>query len=285
MSYGRHQSFYLKNHWINKGIKALIMSPEGDVFIDKDGFKELGIGKNMQQALRYWLEAVNVITLSDDKKRHELTFFGELINKYDPSCILYFTKLLIHFYLVSSLENGNDPFSHSFYWFFRVNKDSYISKDKIKEGLNIYSKHLVSPNTLNRDTDCLIQTYTNKEKKHPEDKNVALLADLNLLLKDKQVLVKSPVRKDFQGSYAFYFSLVTLKEEIELSVNSITESIGSIFNLNRTEVIETIEFLSNLGVPITITRTNNLDTVKIDEKVFHKDLLQNIYEKVTINEK
>lgn len=285
MSYGRHQSFYLKDHWINKGIKALKLNTEKTLFIDKDGFKDLGIGKNMQQALRYWLEATNIIELSEDKKTHNLTFFGSLIDDNDPACNLNFTKLLVHFYLISQTDKNGDPFSHSFHWFYIINKDNYISKEKIKEGINSYSQHNVSLNTINRDTDCLIQTYTNKEKNHPEDKNVALLADLDLLLKDKNFLVRSPIKKDLQGAYAFYYALVLKSTELDLNIDSITNNIGAIFNLNRTEVIEIIDTLINENFPIEITRTNNLDTVSLKENRNIMELLIELFSKVVKNEK
>ncbi|MDR4969469.1 MAG: DUF4007 family protein, partial [Acholeplasmataceae bacterium] len=129
----------MKNHWINKGLKALKLEENWQVLIDKHGYKDLGIGKNMQQSLRYWLEATKIIELSDDKKSHKLTHFGEQVDKFDSGCTYYFTLLLIHYFLTTSVENSGEPISHCFYWFFIENKDHFLTKEKIKEGLLNFS--------------------------------------------------------------------------------------------------------------------------------------------------
>ena len=40
MAYGRHQSFYIKNNWINKGIKAIVN--DSSVFDNVENYKEIG---------------------------------------------------------------------------------------------------------------------------------------------------------------------------------------------------------------------------------------------------
>ena len=281
MSFGRHQSFYLKKHWINKGIKALSMNSDS-IFVNKDGFKYLGIGKNMQQSLRYWVEATNIMSHYSKSKSHELTHFGRLIEKYDSGCINEFSLALVHYFLINSKEN-DEPFSHSFYWFFLENKDTFITKDKMKELLKGYSPS-TADNTINKDIDCLFQTYTNYEKKHPEDKNVSLLADLQLLKKDKQFYYKTSLKTSNNTAAAFYYTLYENRNNISLTVDNISDSIGSIFNLNRSQIIELIEMLIDMKYPIKLTRTNNLDTVMLEDVGENNDVLTKLFDEVFNNE-
>ena len=274
MSFGRHQSFYLKKHWINKGIKALSMNNDS-IFISKEGFKYLGIGKNMQQSLRYWLEATNIAKHNSINKNHSLTHFGELIKKYDSACSSPFSLTLVHYFLVNSREN-NQPFSHTFNWFFLINADSYITKEKMKEMLKGYSP-VTAENTINKDIDCLFQTYTNYEKKHPEDKNISLLADLYLLKKDKHIYYKTTLELNNETIPAVYYALYANRKEFSLTVENITKYIGSIFNFNRTQVIDVIEKLIEKNYPISLTRTNNLDTVIIRDVGLDNDVLAKLF--------
>ncbi|MCY9076434.1 DUF4007 family protein, partial [Bacillus inaquosorum] len=55
MAYGRHESFYLRDKWLSKGMKAI--SEDSRFFYDKDGFEKIGLGKNMVRSLRFWLLA------------------------------------------------------------------------------------------------------------------------------------------------------------------------------------------------------------------------------------
>jgi hypothetical protein len=92
MAYGRHQSFYIKNNWINKGIKAIVN--DSSIFDNVENYKNLGIGKNMFMALKYWLYALNIAN-----KDYSLTTFGTYLLKNDLSCNSSFSLNLLHYYL------------------------------------------------------------------------------------------------------------------------------------------------------------------------------------------
>lgn len=282
MSYGRHQSFYLKKHWINKGIKALQIERE-DILIDKNGFKRLGIGKNMQQALRYWLEATKVVEIMNDRQGHKLSGFGDLIRENDSSCTYMFSLLMLHYYLVTSMD-GDKPFSHAFDWFFLHNDDYALTKEQMKIKLMDYDADPVSENTITRDIDCLIQLYTNNSMSHPEDKNVALFADIGLVKKDRNVYIKASPSLSTSLALVLYFGVIEKRNNINLDIESITKEVGSIFNLNRTDVINLIEILIERGFNIDITRTNNLDTVTVKERRKSDRLLTDLYKEAMLSE-
>ncbi len=276
MSYGRHQSFYLKRHWITKGLNSYILFGENTIF-EKDSFVLLGLGKNMHQSLRYWLESTNIMRL--ENKSHKLTKFGLLVKNYDIGCDLNLTKNLLHYFLVNEDENLQK--SETFYWFFNKYKENIFSKEKLINDIVLWNSNATSANTLRRDIDCLISLYTKDKMDHPEDKNISILANMKLIKLEGSQYVKSSIDRSSLSLKAIFFLLLRFKENnIPLSLSNIMNlegSVGRAFNLNRTELIDCIEELMSKGVPIEITRTNNLDTVIIKEEINSYSFLESAY--------
>jgi hypothetical protein len=266
MSYGRHQSFYLKKHWINKGLKSLEYYGLRVLF-ESDKYKKLGIGKNMHQALRYWMEATNIVEFDAKNKLHIYTDFGEIIKEYDSGCTLPLTILLLHYYLTKD-NGGLKDTSVTFNWFFQKYNEERFSKEKIRDDLLRFNRNETSENTLNKDIDCMLQSYVKKSLKHPEDKNVCIFQELGLLKKHENIYVKSPLnRKMYDFDFFMFVFLAMKKEGVDLTFENImhhASGIGKNYNLNRSEVIEIIETMSK-EYNIEITRTNNLNTVVIKD--------------------
>lgn len=279
MSYGRHQSFYLKKHWITKGLNSFNLFGNRTIF-EKDSFVLLGLGKNMHQSLRYWMEATNVLEL--DNKSHRLSGFGNLVNEYDIGCDLDLTKNLLHYFLIN--ENKHVELSHTFNWVFNIYKEMYFTKDKLLSDLILWNSNATSSNTLSRDIDCLLSLYTRNQVDHPEDKNVSLLANMKLIRQEGDSYVKSPIKDEKLSLDTLFYILLILQEmNIPLSLVNIlnhSNSVGNAFNLNRTELIDYLEKLISMKYPVEITRTNNLDTVKIMKKITSSTFLENAYKGV-----
>ncbi len=276
MSYGRHQSFYLKKHWITKGLNSFNIFGENTIF-EKDSFVLLGLGKNMHQSLRYWMEATNILQL--ENKKHRLTTFGELVNEFDIGCSMNITKNLLHYFLINDLEHVE--VSHTFNWFFNEYNETYFTKEKLLNDLILWNSNITSSNTLSRDIDCLLSLYTRLEISHPEDKNVSLLADLNLITVERDSYMKSNISKGkLDLNTVFYSLLILLEKNVPLSLVNILNndcSIGKAFNLNRTDIIDYIELLIANKYPVELTRTNNLDTVKLNASLSSEKFLTQVY--------
>lgn len=288
MAYSRHQSFYIKNNWINKGIKAINSDPY--IFNDVSNYLNLGIGKNMFFSMKYWLEALNIVTFENN--RADLTIFGKYILKTDLSCDKALTLNLLHFYLVLDIPFNGIEMSHSFYWFFNKNQEKIIRKMEVVDELvkwdTITYHRNTSENTISRDIDCLLQTYTKSEKLHPEDKNVSVLSKLSILLKQKDHYLKLPIKNTLLDRDFFMFSILYLNERNDnslkgyIDLNSLENSEmspGKIFNLTRLDIIEIIEEMISNNYPIQIVRTNNLDTLKIDTEITANQYLRDLFVK------
>ena len=74
LKFSGHDTFYCRQQWLLKGVE-LIENKELNGFNNlEDSILNLGVGKNMVQAIQYWLRAFNLI---DDEKK--LTDIGKLI--------------------------------------------------------------------------------------------------------------------------------------------------------------------------------------------------------------
>ncbi|NMD72293.1 DUF4007 family protein [Bacillus sp. DNRA2] len=275
MAYARHQSFYLRDKWISKGLKAIINSTR--FFYEDDSPEEIGLGKNMVQSLRFWMVATEVIyeEKSNKQTEHLLTDLGKLIYHKDRLLQKNDTVSLLHYNLV---RNKND-LATVFDWYFNDFKETITQRDSLLRAFTnwVYSNDKsVSQKSLKRDIDCLVQLYTKRsEENDPEDFIFSPFTKLNLLKEEpseegvENVLKVTPDINDI-GIVTLYYILLKYGEEHEVSLISLEEILnerylwGKIFNLSRNKAIEILNNLTNHNkFPLEYVRTNNLDNVRL----------------------
>ncbi|MED1603284.1 DUF4007 family protein [Alkalihalophilus marmarensis] len=271
MAYGQHQSFYLRDRWLNKAIKHLL--DDNRFFYDKEAFEKIGLGKNMVQSLRYWVVATKAVEEKFNEQRKKvylLTDFGEVLYKYDKFIQFNDSAAIIHYHL----SHEKEP-STAWYWFFNVINETIISKDDLVEmfiqWVDANEEKKISERSLKRDIDCLIKLYTaGQNTDDPEEVIQSPINKLKLLQESKGIVFKrTPTVENIGLSSLMYILLEYRKNSsIEtLSVDEITYNTGlwgKIFNLNKSTVVDALEQLSNHPkYPLSFTRTNNLDTVRI----------------------
>jgi hypothetical protein len=183
--FAKHESFYIRDGWLYKGLKAVASKP--DIFVSADATDRLGLGKNMVRALRYWMQATG---LAEERwenrvRTQYLTDLGELILQSDPYFELEGTLWLIQHQLISS-----ESLATAWYWFFnhyvpvQFTREEFI--DRLSQWANTQkadSEASIAEGSLRKDFDCLIHTYLAEEdkKKSPEDQIVSPLTSLGLL--------------------------------------------------------------------------------------------------------
>ncbi|MBZ9845688.1 DUF4007 family protein [Mesorhizobium sp. CA5] len=114
--FGGHQSFALRTAWLPKAAQAI--QDDDDVFSDPlRGVVRLGLGKNMVESLRAWVEAYGIATRQDGKWR--LTPLGEALlgaGGYDRFLEDEQTLWLLHWNIATLRQN---PF---FAWELLINR-------------------------------------------------------------------------------------------------------------------------------------------------------------------
>lgn len=74
-SFGRHETFALRYSWLTKGFQAF--HSDKTVFSSDKSTIELGVGKNMVNAIKYWLRATTM--LKDSPEGLEATPISKVI--------------------------------------------------------------------------------------------------------------------------------------------------------------------------------------------------------------
>src|SRR5690625_5190949 len=152
MGYNQHQSFYLRDRWLGKGLRAL-QENERFFFLD-DAFERLGLGKNMVQSLRHWLLATDCAIIDGVGKNRimKLTSFGKWLLENDPALKYMDTIAILHYNIVSEVEP-----SSSWYWYFNLNNEIISDKEdlfiRLSQWVQERETRVVSENSIQRDVD------------------------------------------------------------------------------------------------------------------------------------
>ncbi|MFP3845914.1 DUF4007 family protein [Priestia filamentosa] len=274
MAYARHQSFYVRDKWISKGLRAVMNDPR--FFHDPEGFEKVGLGKNMVQALRFWLNAMNLIEELNKEKTTQLTELGHLIYSKDRLLQKNDTISILHYQLVRNKEDLATVFD----WYFNTYKESVSQRDGLLKSFTTFVKGHegkdVAQVSLKRDIDCLVQLYTKESNEmDPEDFVFSPFAKMKILSEEPSeegsdnIYKMSPEIENI-GLTALYYVLLSYSHENDVEMISVEEIIsekylwGKVFNLSRNKIIEALNKLTNHDVyPIEYVRTNNLDNVRL----------------------
>ncbi len=280
MGYNKHQTFYLRINWISKAIRYHRLKGEG-FFTEENNFKDFGIGKNMFSSLKFWTEATSVFDYQKMAKKHTLTRFGKLIEEHDRNTSTIFTRILLHYFLVTEDRLNTSDINHTFYWYFNIFEDVVSNKDNIFINLKEWSKENgVSEKSLKSDIDCLVSLYTKIEQESPEDLKISILANLGLIRQSDSTIYKMPLNDQLYSFDAFYYLLLRWKEKGNtLNIETLTHdanSLGKVFNLSRSDIISILDQMLDLGYPITIDKTNEINTVHIENKTNSESFFEDL---------
>lgn len=271
MAYGQHQSFYLRDRWLNKALKQL--QQDERFFYDQEAFEKIGLGKNMVQSLRFWVIATNVIEEKfneERKKVHLLTEFGSLIYKYDRFVQFEETVTILHYYLVTRQEPAT-----AWYWFFNYFNEKVFTKDSLLERfiewVDQAENKSVSEKSLKRDIDCLLKLYTaNPNVDDPEEVIRSPFDFLGLLVANDDYFYRYTPKNIHQT--ALMYTLLCYAQENDISSVTIEEIEtkiglwGKAFNLDRIMIVNSLEkLIDHPKYPIKFIRTNQLDTIRLPE--------------------
>lgn len=195
-----HDTFPLRYGWLYKAVNYLNFngklqtSNEGKT---REAIVELGVGKNMVNAIRYWAEASSVITVVNKNNMvdHHVSETGTYLfgnsstNGKDPYLEQGASIWLLHFWL-----NFNSDFLTAYRYFFNYSNVQHFEKTKLVTDCTEAARKLVvneigNENTLKKDIDCFLNTYCKKFKSASakkksvidEDHFTSPLSELNLI--------------------------------------------------------------------------------------------------------
>ena len=171
-----HDTFPLRYGWLYKAINHLNNKGKFQTSNEehtRTAIVELGVGKNMVNAIRYWAEASSLITPSQSNGfiDHSVSDFGKFIfgdgtkqAGADPYLENPGSIWLIHFLL-----NFNLDYLTAYRYFFNYSNTQNFEKKKLLEDfmddvVHITKSEANNLNTLKKDLDCFLNTYAKKRK-------------------------------------------------------------------------------------------------------------------------
>jgi len=284
MGFGQHQTFYLRQQWLTKGLIEVKNNPR--FFYEPDHFEILGVGKNMAKSIKYWLTATKLVKEQRSVKNElHLTELGETIFKYERYVKSRFTLSLLHYFLVTEKNEAS-----TWYWFFNVFNERVFTKNILYTELEKWTKETfekdVSLNSLKRDVDCLLQLYSMKSyiNQTPEDVIKSPFESLSLIESTTDIhYIKTSLKHNLTVDVLYITLLIYMDkyQTKEIGLNALInepELWGKVFNLGRDEVIDYLGVLQE-KYGLIFTRTNRMDIVRISEEVQWHEVMKSVYEK------
>lgn len=181
-----HETFPCRYAWLPKAFKAIRRVQR--IFSDEErAIVELGVGKNMVRAIRFWVQVTGVAEPSADGG-YEITPFGHLL--LGPRGLDRFledrrTLWLLHWRLLS---HEDEPL---FAWDYLVNRWAHpeINRTEVLRAFEREAKRIdrkLSPVTLEQHFDVFLHTYTptrSRKGEIQEDNLDCPLVELELIEK------------------------------------------------------------------------------------------------------
>jgi hypothetical protein len=258
-SFSGHETFPLRYGWLRKGVQAVKGDPA--FFSDAAAMVRLGVGKNMVDSIRHWCIVSGLLRQERDGARTLLqpSILGSsyfLNDGIDPHLEFESTLWLVHWQIAS-----NESRCTTWYWMFNRWHAVEFTKGQVLSEITAWveknSEKRISENTLKRDVEVFVRTYTTARPSgvsFAEESLDCPLAELNLIREMEDGRTFQFRRGDHRGlsQDVFAYALLDFWSSLNTSANSLSierilydaGSPGKVFKLDEDAVVRRIEELS-----------------------------------------
>lgn len=242
LKFSGHDTFHCRQQWLLKGIELIDDEGLNGFHNLEDAILNLGVGKNMVQAIQYWIRAFGLI--NEDKK---LTEIAKLIFSYEDGFDRYLEDegtLWILQYLIC-----NNDIASIYKLIFSDYTNERISNEFderqiinfIKVKIAESSSRETSENTLSSDFKVFIQSYFSGTRtlKSLEDDYNSPLIELNLIssISRENGLITYKLNKDNRSDFPleiFGYCLFDLYgNNAAIQFKDIRKTLGSYFVISN----------------------------------------------------
>ena len=294
--FGRHETFHLKLAWLPKGFRAI--QENSKLFKDIDSATvTLGVGKNMVLAIRYWLQAAQIIDSKDNLPTPLGKYLLDSKTGKDPFLEDQGSLWLIHWLLASNTESAT-----TIAWFFSKYHKTNFNQNELRTALSSYLKEKVKDTqrpaltTLKNDISVLARMYTKAQGATvAEDTLDSLLSELGLIIEQgKSTYTSFPDDRDDLPFELIGFAILEFMNKRAsrklLPINELTQasgdfiSIGSLFRLTEAALMVKLEELTrSLPQYFELRDTAGLSQLYLKEEIPPIKLLDAYYERSAKN--
>lgn len=281
-SFSGHDTFYCRNYWLKKGLDHVW---KGKRFND-EAVISLGVGKNMVNAIRFWLRAFGVFDKKDAPSELANKIFRD--DGFDPFCEDIATVWLLHYLLVTT--------EYSTIYSLIFNK---LRKQRIefnREHIQIFLERSCrsanvrfNKNSIKKDVGVFLNNYTKPEKpKGVEAEISGLLYELDLVQRlDKSGQLKwykieNRVRPELPAEIILFCILTDERYGSSISFNELLNdynSVGGVFALSSNGLMSKIEeLLKKYKKQLVFTDDGGVRLLQIKKTINPWNVLNEYYE-------
>ena len=283
LSFTGHDSFHCRSYWLKKGVDFV----KNDGQFNDYAVTKLGVGRNMVNAVRYWLRCFGLT----DEQDILLPIADQIFNNtegYDPYCEDKGTVWLLHYLLVTTRRASIYPFVFNIFRKERIE----FNKAQLFNSLKEYCRNqdfTVHDSSLERDIEVFLHNYYHKPslKNSIEESMSGILQELNLVEyvgktgKDEIFKIVSQERPDLPALIVLFGIVRQLNGNVSISFQELLnglDSVGSVFALNANGLMLKIEELLDLfPTGIVFTDDGGIRLLQFKKQFSDSDILNLFY--------
>ncbi|MCX6151952.1 MAG: DUF4007 family protein [Ignavibacteriales bacterium] len=285
LKFSGHDSFHCRALWLRKGYDFI---KEGNKF-DEEATVELGVGKNMVNAINYWMKSFQLVDQTNKFSELAEFIFGK--DGVDRTLEDITTLWLLHYHLVT--ENIASIYSLVFNEFRKQRIE--FSKKQLHNYLIhkcAETKTSVSENTITRDITVFLRNYLRPKKanKNLEEMFSGLFIDLDLIEGLKKFedddyqwyKIENKDRNEIPKELILYAILDYKKLNRSISFDELHfgfNRVGNVFALSSKGLLDKINALIKSYKNITFTDDAGIRVLQIKHEMNKWDILRKYYEK------
>ena len=280
-----HESFPCKSLWLKKGYDFYASQKD---FNSPDAVVELGVGKNMVAAIRYWYKAFG-LNSSDERIKWIPNFLFDDKDGKDRFMEDLGTLWLLHFLLVySNIASIYNLFFVDFQKerrrFDRNQVLTFVKRKTQEAG----KENQFNENTVKKDIGVLLQNYCLPRNPQSNEDFSTLLMDLDLLRQkekkdehdDDKAYYFNVEGKKKVSPEIFLFAILIYKDAEDNTIPfDLLQEVGLIFCMTDLEVIEMLRLLSEkYSGSMAYSDVAGIRQLQITQQIDSKVLIEQYYE-------
>lgn len=280
-----HESFYLREGWLRKGLVQVAKYP--DIFVKRNltlAINELGVGANMVKSIRYWLEFFRLIYKDNKKNAYFIEDVAKLLLEQDP----YFQNIssiwLLHILSTQQFTDTRKKKSvvesaNSCIWqmIFSEGELSAFDKDKLFAKISARLKEegtTYAPATTKSGLNTFFSTYhSDKANANPEENIISPLTKLNIITKfDGNLYRFRSISHSEISPYLIYFILFENQNNDIIQLEDAFELVRLSIKIDLINLRQLIDTLVYDGT-VTFDRAAGLNNIRITKKLELSELI------------
>ncbi|WP_256009106.1 DUF4007 family protein [Desertivirga xinjiangensis] len=280
-SFSGHDTFPCRQLWLKKGYDFIKANKS---FKSEDAVIDLGVGKNMVSAIRFWMRAMDILTQEDELTNFAIHLLDD--EGWDPYLEDEMSLWLLHYNLVkkgvassyglifNELRREKIEFNKNTYFGFLKRKAEQLKALQVNE------------KTIFDDFGVLIKMYIRSDGKVKEDIFQGLFTELNLIKPlgkrgEELYSIENKERDELPEALFLYIILDNCAaDSSSISISTIEQdhnNVTSVLAVSRTSLASRLEQISKKYDCINYSDHAGIKELQIKRQITPLEILNHYY--------